>query len=566
MSTFELWLTPSITLSLILESETPAPSFIRWASSWLLYFRPALLRQALAYELEQRPGQDVVSAGTLRVVDYAFWRNTTGEGGSLYRPADADSLSQSIAVSEGIEVPSLEYDLLSTALERVLRTYAIVDVVQELAETQFPSDGSADGQLKELWSILKPEAELPSMSGKHWQEVGFQNVSPATDFRGVGMLGMQAFLYFARTYRDRAAEIVDEAIGGGESWYPLALASIHMTAFALDLATSRDLQLFLLRAVQTRPETASAASSDALTKDADVDIEPFLRIASDLLLLFHSHWRQGGFTVMQFEQTSKAFQAALRPWIRRGILDGRALGWETWEEARQDTLDMIPQLPYEVIERIVELTLSPNYGEYYVPPKEQPQLARFCLVNSHFLEASRRFLYARLPVTCMLRAHAWHGPTFDKVSTTATMPLSSIKLRNDNFSLESLEYEAVTGPSSNSLDSLDMTFDPWAACNFSHFQHLRVVHLNVVRYKGTFFTVRRPHVLDDIDFVRNLPTSLVRLDFFGFVAPPHLQGFLTDPKHPNLAILGFGLPENYQEMEVELAEWCVAGGYRFERI
>lgn len=106
--------------------------------------------------------------------------------------------------------------------------------------------------------------------------------------------------------------------------YPLALASIHLTAFALDLATSvralhplipfvlatayrfsalppfqRDLQLFLLRSVQTRPETTPAASSDAPTKDADLDIEPFLRIASDLLLLFHSHWRQGGFTVMR---------------------------------------------------------------------------------------------------------------------------------------------------------------------------------------------------------------------------------------------------------------------------
>lgn len=79
MSTFELWLTPSITLSLILESESPAPSFIRWASSWLLYFRPALLKQALAYELEQRPEQDVVSAGTLRIVDYACFRTTTAE-------------------------------------------------------------------------------------------------------------------------------------------------------------------------------------------------------------------------------------------------------------------------------------------------------------------------------------------------------------------------------------------------------------------------------------------------------------------------------------------------------
>jgi hypothetical protein len=79
MSTFELWLTPSITLSLILESESPAPSLTRWISSWVLYFRPALLRQALAYELEQRPEQDVVSAGTLRIVDYAYWRTTAGE-------------------------------------------------------------------------------------------------------------------------------------------------------------------------------------------------------------------------------------------------------------------------------------------------------------------------------------------------------------------------------------------------------------------------------------------------------------------------------------------------------
>lgn len=115
-----------------------------------------------------------------------------------------------------------------------------------------------------------------------------------------------------------------------------------MTAFALELATSvssgedngqlvgrrnlreltwdcccpfhprtpqRDLQLFLLRSAQARPISSPAATpatsstategSPSRTTDDDVDLEPFLRIASDLLLLFHAHWQQGGYTVMR---------------------------------------------------------------------------------------------------------------------------------------------------------------------------------------------------------------------------------------------------------------------------
>ncbi|KWU44980.1 hypothetical protein RHOSPDRAFT_33519 [Rhodotorula sp. JG-1b] len=315
-SAFELWLTPTITLSLVLESESDVPSLSRFVSQWLLYFRPALLRQALAYELQQRPDLDVISAGTLRIVDYAYWRATRAQ----------------------------EHDLLSTALARVLGTYAIAEAAQAAADEPFPEDGSRDEQLRTLWRNLKPDTELPAITGKHWQEIGFQNVAPSTDFRGVGMLGLQSLLYFAHTYGDRAAEIAAEAVNGGEHWYPFALASIHMTAFALELATSRDLQLFLLRSAQARPASSPSASpaapdapterSPSRTREEDVDLEPFLRIASDLLLLFHAHWQQGGYTVMQFEQVEKAFRAALRPWIRRGILDGRALGWEKWDEGQ----------------------------------------------------------------------------------------------------------------------------------------------------------------------------------------------------------------------------------------
>ncbi|GAA5879896.1 hypothetical protein JCM3774_002273 [Rhodotorula dairenensis] len=343
-SAFELWLTPTITLSLVLESESDVPSVSRFVSQWLLYFRPALLRQALAYEVQQRPDLDVVSAGTLRIVDYAYWRATRAQNADLYQPVPSGSLAYDIALLEGVEVPSVEHDLLSTALDRVLGTYALVEATQAAADEAFPEDGSQDEQLRQLWQSLKPNKELPGITGKHWQEIGFQNTAPSTDFRGVGILGLKSLLYFTHTYGDRAIEIVQEAVEGGERWYPFALASIHMTAFALELATSRDLQLFLLRSAQARPLSSPAASPVApapsreaepsRTRTEDVDLEPFLRIASDLLLLFHAHWQQGGYTVMQFEQVEKAFRAALRPWIRRGILDGRALGWEKWDEGQ----------------------------------------------------------------------------------------------------------------------------------------------------------------------------------------------------------------------------------------
>ncbi|GAA5966123.1 hypothetical protein JCM21900_004947 [Sporobolomyces salmonicolor] len=337
-SAWDLWLTPTISLSLIVEAESPVPSVARFLSQWVLYFRPALLKQALEYELEQRPHQDIVSGAALRVVDYAYWREMTANGGDLYRPVRRDALSLSIAMSEGVECPSAEYELLEVSLQRVLVSYSIVDKVVEVSKQPFPKDKSADRQLRELWGLLKPEKEFGGLIGKHWQDLGFQNTSPSTDLRGVGMLGLESLLYFARTYGERAAEIVDEAVNGGSKWYPLALASLHMTAFALDLATSRDLQLFLLRSLQTRPSVPTSppanltSSSSTSSSDTPIDITPFLRIASDLLLLFHEHWKQGGFTVMQFEQISKDFQAALRPWIRRGVLDGRALGWEKWDE------------------------------------------------------------------------------------------------------------------------------------------------------------------------------------------------------------------------------------------
>ncbi|GAA5884279.1 hypothetical protein JCM16303_002438 [Sporobolomyces ruberrimus] len=327
-SAWDLWLTPTISLSLIIEAESAVPSITRFISQWALYFQPYLLKQALEYEVEQRPELDVISAGTLRVVDYSYFRQRiANRADDAYRPIeDEEGIAVELAKCEGVEKPSTEYELLQVVLERVRSTYLFVDAASTQARNPFPKDGSGDEDLRELWRLLKPDRDLPGLTGKHWQDLGFQNVSPSTDLRGVGMLALESLLYFSRTYGQRAAEIVTEAVDGGPNWYPFALASIHMTAFALDLAEKRDLQLFLLRSVQTKPDSSSSSTPQK------ADYTALLRISSDLLLLFHEHWKQGGSTVMQFEQVERDFQASLRPWIRRGILDGRALGWEKWDE------------------------------------------------------------------------------------------------------------------------------------------------------------------------------------------------------------------------------------------
>ena len=47
----------------------------------------------------------------------------------------------------------------------------------------------------QLWRNLMVDCELTSRISKQWQDIGFQGNNPATDFRGMGLLGLQSLLY-----------------------------------------------------------------------------------------------------------------------------------------------------------------------------------------------------------------------------------------------------------------------------------------------------------------------------------------------------------------------------------
>lgn len=53
-------------------------------------------------------------------------------------------------------------------------------------------------ELMELWTLINPDQPLESRVSPQWKSIGFQGNDPATDFRGMGMLGLRgkSLFYF----------------------------------------------------------------------------------------------------------------------------------------------------------------------------------------------------------------------------------------------------------------------------------------------------------------------------------------------------------------------------------
>lgn len=47
----------------------------------------------------------------------------------------------------------------------------------------------------QLWDLLMPTAKLESRITKQWGDIGFQGDDPKTDFRGMGMLGLNNLVW-----------------------------------------------------------------------------------------------------------------------------------------------------------------------------------------------------------------------------------------------------------------------------------------------------------------------------------------------------------------------------------
>ncbi|CAH0394739.1 unnamed protein product [Bemisia tabaci] len=108
-----------------------------------------------------------------------------------------------------------------------------------LAGTHFDSSNKDhEAKLMELWSLLKPDAPLRSRVTKQWQEIGFQGTDPKTDFRGMGVLGLENLLYFASKYNSSAKQVLAHS-HHPQFGYAFAIVGINLTSMAYHLMTEK---------------------------------------------------------------------------------------------------------------------------------------------------------------------------------------------------------------------------------------------------------------------------------------------------------------------------------------
>lgn len=117
-------------------------------------------------------------------------------------------------------------------IEAIYGYKRLVSIVEELRLEQYDSENSIhERKLKALWNNLMPDIPLETRITKQWQDIGFQGDDPATDFRGMGILGLENLLHFAREYPGTARHLLSHS-QHPKYGYTFAVVGINITHMA----------------------------------------------------------------------------------------------------------------------------------------------------------------------------------------------------------------------------------------------------------------------------------------------------------------------------------------------
>lgn len=82
-----------------------------------------------------------------------------------------------------------------------------------------------------FFSRRSVDEELKSRVSPQWKEIGFQGEDPATDFRGMGILGLQCLLYLAEHCTDIARHLLIHS-HHPQLGYSFAIVGINLSQLA----------------------------------------------------------------------------------------------------------------------------------------------------------------------------------------------------------------------------------------------------------------------------------------------------------------------------------------------
>ncbi|XP_061395734.1 ELMO domain-containing protein 2 [Musca vetustissima] len=176
--------------------------------------------------------------------------------------------------------------------------------VERLRAEMYDSDNLEHEQkLLELWKRLMPDEELTGRITKQWQDIGFQGDDPKTDFRGMGMLGLENLLFFAREYKEAAHHVLLHS-RHPKLGYTFAIVGINLTAMAYRLLKNGDAKTHFYNLAQAIKQPCS--------------LRHFHKLYCYLLFEFDRFWLESEPTnIMDFREIYQNFEITIIEALQR---------------------------------------------------------------------------------------------------------------------------------------------------------------------------------------------------------------------------------------------------------
>lgn len=181
-------------------------------------------------------------------------------------------------------------------LQQIWSYRQLMEEVEEMRKTQYDSnDASHEQKLLKLWSLLVPNEELEARVTKQWQHIGFQGDDPKTDFRGMGLLGLENLLFFATEYPQATSHVLSHSHHPSYG-YTFAIVGINLTSMAYYLLKDGSAKTYMFNAKNDLP-----------------DIKLFHRFYCYLFYEFDKLWIESKpKNIMEFSVIFKKFENCIR--------------------------------------------------------------------------------------------------------------------------------------------------------------------------------------------------------------------------------------------------------------
>jgi hypothetical protein len=170
--------------------------------------------------------------------------------------------------------------------------------------------------LEKLWENMMPGIHREGgLVSSEWSALGFQGKDPASDFRGMGMLGLVQLVYFSENRSTAARDLLLES-NHPRRWFPFAATGINMTKFVSELLAETRLHRAIFTHLENNTLTDLSRVGDTHASECDslmAACEPVHAIYCLLFEDFHRLWvRRDPRDVMSFAVIFEELKAEYR--------------------------------------------------------------------------------------------------------------------------------------------------------------------------------------------------------------------------------------------------------------